>query len=573
VVLEGKGLNIPEVKPTADGTGRRLALAQWLTQKENPLATRVMANRIWHYHFGRGLVGTTSDYGKLGDRPTHPELLDWMTRQFVDGGFKIKPIHRMIMLSATYRQCSNRAMPEIAKMKDPENKWLWKFPARRLEAEEVRDAMLACSGELKLDMFGPAVDPIVSRRTIYTKAQRNVRDPLLDAFDLPESFGSVGERNRTTTATQALLLVNGDYTQKRAEMMASRLAGMKLKSADEVADMAWKLAYGRPANATEKQAAVEFLGRKSLAETLPVAGNVPPEDAAPEDVLTSDDKPVVKTMPHMGTQAVYVRGARADDMLKLNNPGQMPTEEFTVEAYVLLESLYEDASVRVIASQWDGKHGSPGWSFGVTSSKSKFEPRNLILQVAGGGTKEGYEVIPSDFKLDLNKTYYVAVSVKIKETGDTGVTFYIKDVSDMDAVLKSVGVKHKFTGPFDGSKAALMIGGRDGTPTMGWDGLIDEVRVSKVALKKEELLFNEGKDKAGAVVGHWTFEDQPGIFRDVAGVQKELVKSKGSATASGGGKKPAKSESKPAGPVIRADRTLVDFCHVLLNSNGFLYVD
>jgi len=582
VVLDGKGLAVPEIKPTDDSTGRRLALAKWLTPPPPPPPPRVMANRVWHYHFGRGLVGTTSDYGKLGDRPTHPELLDWLTTKFVGGGWRIKPLHKLIMTSATYRQSSARPAPEQAKLKDPDNKWLWRFPSHRLDAEQIRDAMLAVSGELKLDaMFGPAVDPVQGKRSIYTKAQRNVRDPLLDAFDLPESFGSVGERNRTTTATQSLLLINGDATLKRAEMMAGRLAGMKLKDAAETVKTAFELAYGRPPTDPELQASVDFLGKRSAIESVATgetAKPVAPSMANPEDVLTTDDKPVVKTMPHMGTQAVYVRDARPDDMLKLASPGQMPTEDFTIEAYVLLDSLYENANVRVIAAHWDGKNGNPGWSLGVTSTKSRFEPQNLILQLSGDA-KGGNEVIPSDFKLDLHKTYYVAVSVRLKDTSDKGITFYVKDVSDMDAVLKSVSVAHKFTGPINGGKAPLMVGGRGDGTAHGWDGLIDEVRISKAALTKAELLFNDGKPKPGAVVGHWQFEDTPGIFKDLVGVQKDMAKNKlagGAAAYVAATRKPAKGgdDKHPAAtPTAKADRALVDFCHVLLNSNGFLYVD
>lgn len=558
VVLDDKGLAFPEIKPTANATGRRLALAQWLTDPKNPLTTRVIVNRIWQYHFGRGIVGTSSDYGKLGDRPTHPELLDWLVCRFIEKGWSLKEMHRLMMCSATYRQASSRPMPEVARLKDPENRWLWKYNARRLDAEQIRDAMLAASGELKLDMYGPAVDPVQARRSIYTRQARNVRDPLMDVFDLSEPFGSVSNRNVTTTAVQSLLMINGDAVLKRAEMMAGQIRKMGLKEPGEMVETAWKLTYGRGPTEVERAKAVDFLLKERAGGEIVASG--------PEKVLTSDDKPVVKMMPHTGTQAVYVRSARADDMLRLVSPQNMPASDFTVEAFVSLDSLYEDASVRVIASQWDGKQGSPGWSFGVTSSKSKYEPRNLILQVSGGDPKDGYEVIPSYFKLDLHKTYYVAVSFKLKDTSDAGVTFWLKDISDMDAALKSVNVKHKWTNGFAGSKAGFVIGGREGAAMHGWDGLIDEVRLSSRVLSRDQLLYNDGKDGAHTV-GHWTFEDQPGIFIDVARAQKELVKGMG---------RPGKeglSLAEKVGPIKRSDVGLVDLCHVLLNSNGFLYVD
>ena len=237
---------------------------------------------------------------------------------------------------------------------------------------------------------------------------------------------------------------------------------------------------------------------------------------------------MVKSMPQLGSQAIYVRNARVDDMLRLAAPVGMPSGDLTVEAYVLLDSIYDDARVRVIASQWDGKNEHAGWSLGVTSAKSRFEPQNLILQLACDPKKAGggYEVIHSDFKLELHKTYYVAVSMRLADTTGAGVTFYLKDMTDMDAPLKSVSVKHERTGVY-ASKSALVIGGRDWANAHGWDGLIDEVRISRKALGRAELLYSDGHPAEGAICGDWEFEDQPGIFKDSAGVQEDLIKTGG----------------------------------------------
>jgi hypothetical protein len=557
VVLDGQPLKVPATQPTEVSTGRRTALAKWLMQPNHPLTTRVMVNRIWQYHFGRGLVGTSSDFGKLGDRPTHPELLDYLAVRLVKDNWQMKGLHKLIMMSSAYRQSSSIAMPAEARAKDPDDKWLWKYPPRRLDAEQIRDSMLLVSGELKEEMYGPSVDPATPRRSIYTKIIRNNRDPLLEAFDAPDTYGSAADRNHTTTATQALLLINGDSVLKRAEMFAARLRGMNLKDAGETVDAAWRLAYGRGPGAAERAAAVAFLEKnaKTTADGVPLP--VPAETP-----VSIDEKPMVKSMPQLGSQAIYVRNGRVDDMLRLTSPAGMPTEDFTIEAYVLLDSLYDDASVRVIASQWDGKNDHPGWALGVTSTRSRFEPQNLILQLACDPKKPGggYEVIHSDFRVELHKTYYLAVAIKMKETGEAGATFYLKDMTDMDAGLKSVGVKHAVTGSY-GSKSALVIGGRDSKPAHGWDGLIDEVRISRKALAKDELLFNEGHVQEGMLCGHWVFEDQPGLFKDSAGVQADLVKL--SAPASG----------RSAGSVVKNDAALVDLCHVLLNSNRFLYLE
>jgi hypothetical protein len=391
---------------------------------------------------------------------------------------------------------------------------------------------------------------------VYTKVQRNNRDPLLEVFDVPDTFGSAADRNRTTTSTQSLLMINGDTPLKRAEMFAARLRGMGLKTADETVEAAWGLAYGRRPTAREREVAVGFLAAPRSDVPAVAAAEAP--ERAPFAPTSIDQKPLVKSMPQLGSQAIYIRNARPDDTLKLSSPAGMPTGDFTVEAYVLLDSVYDDASVRTIASQWDGKNEHPGWALGVTSARSRYEPQNLILQLAcdpkqAGG---GYEVIASDFKVDLHKTYYVAVSVRMGDTGEAGVTFYIKDVGDMDAPLKSVSVRHKLTGSY-ACGSALVIGGRDSKPSHGWDGLIDEVRISRKALGKEELIYSDSAPAKGALVGHWVFEDQPGIFKDSAGVQSDLVK-------------PA---AKTSASVTKGDAALVDFCHVLLNSNRFLYVD
>jgi hypothetical protein len=441
-------------------------------------------------------------------------------------------------------------VPEIARAKDPENRWLWKYNGRRLDAEQIRDAMLLASGELKADVFGPAVDAVQPRRSVYTKMWRNARDPLLDAFDLPDTFSSAADRNRTTTVMQSLLMINGDWPLKRAETMAARLRNMNLKTNDQVVEAAWKLAYGRTPTSSERTAATTFLTRHSPAKATD-------HGQLTTDTSSIDAKPVVKSMPQLGSQAIYIRDARLDDMLRLSSPEGMPTDDFTVEAYVLLESIYDDASVRVIASQWNGKQDSPGWAFGVTSARSKYNPNNLILQLCCDPSKPGggYEVIASDFKLELHKTYYVAASVRMSETFDANVTFYLKDITDMDAPLRSATQHHKLTGVYTNSNA-LVIGGRDSTVPQGWDGLIDEVRITRKALAKDELLYNDGSPPKQSVVAHWRFEDQPGIFKDAAGVQRDLVKS---------------------APKLRiestADAALIDLCHVLLNSNEFLYLD
>lgn len=260
VVLEDLPITKPPIVATSNSTGRRLALARWIVQPGNPLTARVMVNRIWQYHFGRGLVATSSDFGHLGTPPSHPRLLDYLASQFVKNGWSIKKMHRLMMLSATYRQSAMRQPPEIAKVKDPENRWLWRMNLQRLEAEEIRDAMLAVSGELKPDAGGPSVDPKTPRRSIYLKVMRNTRDPLLDVFDAPDSFGSVCTRNQTTTAPQALFMINGAWPLDRAAALAARIRRDtgSTNPADWV-ERAYHLAYSRAPRPDELRSALVFL--------------------------------------------------------------------------------------------------------------------------------------------------------------------------------------------------------------------------------------------------------------------------------------------------------------------------
>src|SRR6185369_13022726 len=208
-------------------------------------------NRIWEYHFGRGIVSTPNDFGRMGERPTHPELLDYLANEFVSSGYSVKHIHRLILHSNAYRQSS--ALPEKtpektgALEKDPDNKLLWRFNRRRLDAEEVRDAMLAVAGNLNSSSGGPSVmtpiekelvnalykpsqwqvtpDPAQhNRRSVYLIAKRNLKLPLLEVFDAPDTLVSCPRRQASTHAPQALELLNGDLANQQAEALAKRLA-------------------------------------------------------------------------------------------------------------------------------------------------------------------------------------------------------------------------------------------------------------------------------------------------------------------------------------------------------------
>jgi hypothetical protein len=289
-------------KVTPEGnrsTGRRSALAHWLTRKDHPLTARVLINRLWQHHFGVGLVATPSDFGALGEPPTHPELLDWLAVEFVESGWSLKRMHRLMVTSAAYCQDSriDPDNPVHARALDIDrtNRLLWHARRRRLEGEAIRDAMLALSGELNVRMFGPSARPPLppglskyawqpdarpadqNRRSVYVFARRNMRYPLFDAFDLPDMHNSCARRLTTTTAPQALLLLNGDFTLDRARRLADSLQTRFARDDAGLVRRACRLAWGRPPDEAELRLALGFLSKQT--EAIQAHG---PTGGAPE---------------------------------------------------------------------------------------------------------------------------------------------------------------------------------------------------------------------------------------------------------------------------------------------------
>jgi len=259
----------------------RTKLAQWIVDPSNPLPTKVYVNRVWQYHFGRGIVSTPNDFGRMGTMPTHPELLDYLAGEFIAGGWKTKPIHRMILMSSTYRQASRSPLEKVAMETDPENKLLWKFNRRRLEAEEIRDTMLAVSGRLNPKSGGPSVMINIDaelikdlkrpqywsptrdksehdRRTVYLIYKRNLILPFNQVFDSPDTLLSCARRDQSTHAPQALELLNGRTSNDLAASFAERLMKERGTPAERV-DRAWQLATGRLPSAKEKALSLQYL--------------------------------------------------------------------------------------------------------------------------------------------------------------------------------------------------------------------------------------------------------------------------------------------------------------------------
>jgi hypothetical protein len=278
-VLVPDPTKIPPLLPGKQSSGKRRALANWLTRPDNPATARVMVNRLWQYHFGRGIVPTSSDFGKLGELPTHPELLDWLADEFVRGGWQIKRLHRLILLSSAYRM-SSRADSK-ALLADPGNTLFWRFNMRRLTAEEVRDSMLAASGQLNRRMTGPGIYPAIprevlagqsmpgsgwgqsppeeqARRSVYIHVKRSLVVPILEAHDLADTDASCAVRYTTTVPTQALGMLNGDFTNEQAHALAERLRTESTTLSGQVA-RAIRLTTGRLPSATEVKRDVAFI--------------------------------------------------------------------------------------------------------------------------------------------------------------------------------------------------------------------------------------------------------------------------------------------------------------------------
>ncbi len=296
----------PRVVPPEglNSTGRRTALANWIANAENPLTSRVMVNRIWHYHFGRGIAGTPSDFGVMGERPTHPELLDWLASEFAGTGWRMKRMHRLIVTSSTYRQSSGYR--QVAAEADPNNRLLWSFPRHRLEGEAIRDASLAVSGLLNTKVGGPSVFPDLpagmlaprggwklsadtaerNRRSVYIFVRRNARYPMLEALDMPDTHETCARRSVTTTAPQALNMLNDRVVLDWARAFAGRVLKAAGDDTAAQAEQAYRLAYSRPPDASERDTIATFFHkhREIIRERAAGGGKLALPDGMPSGI-------------------------------------------------------------------------------------------------------------------------------------------------------------------------------------------------------------------------------------------------------------------------------------------------
>jgi hypothetical protein len=260
-------------QPFKDGSGR-LELARNIASKDNPLTTRVIANRIWLHHFGEGIVRTQDDFGTRSEPPTHPELLDWLASTFVEQGWSFKKMHRLIMLSAVYQQSSDDDARKV--QVDPDNKYLWQMNRRRLEFESLRDTILAIGGRLDLTVGGPSVrlnaEPYPTRRTIYGYIDRAQLPGMLQAFDFASPDLTTGKRPTTIVPQQALFMMNSSLVVEQARNLAHRPDFLAAKADAEKIELLYKLIYQRAPRDIEKRLALDYLTSEGRAPVAPVAG-------------------------------------------------------------------------------------------------------------------------------------------------------------------------------------------------------------------------------------------------------------------------------------------------------------
>jgi mono/diheme cytochrome c family protein len=274
---------LPVRKPEAKTSGRRRVLAEWLTRKDNPLTARVMVNRLWQYHFGRGLVRSSSNFGYQGTPPTHPELLDWLASEFVERGWKLKSMHKLMVMSNAYRMSSRPEPSALAR--DPENDLLWRFDPRRLTAEEVRDSILAVCGNLNRKMGGPSIHPTIAkevlagqsmpgngwdlkcppeeraRRTVYVHIKRSLAVPILNAFDAADPDGTCPVRFVTTQPGQALGMLNSEFLNEQAKLFADDVHKKAGEDVTEQVRLALRRVTQREPAERELARGVAFIGK------------------------------------------------------------------------------------------------------------------------------------------------------------------------------------------------------------------------------------------------------------------------------------------------------------------------
>ena len=538
---------------SGETSGRRSALARWLTTKENPFTARLAMNRLWQHAFHRGLTPFASDFGRLGEPPSHPELLDWLASEFTAKDWDQKAMHRLLLTSACYRRSSTHADAAPGQLKDPQNLLLWRYQPQRLEAEQIRDAIFAVVGDLDLTRSGgdgsPAINPV---RSVFTRIMRNRRDPVLDVFDAPQWFNSTSSRDITTTPVQSLLLLNSPFMLRRGTLLAQRiqkeLPGADLT--DAKVERLYQLLYARSANPAELTRARAFLSAQ--------------EKAATHHRPSAASGLIEEKIPNRDGQAVYMAKDHTTPLVAAGTHKLDLTKGFTIEGVILPRSVSEGATVRTIAALGSTDKNKASWRFGITGIKSRRSPMVLVLQAYGplrNGT-HGEAVAFSGLRVELNNPYFVSAAVRYAtKTAPGEVAFSIKDLSNDDEQLRSDMVATELL-PLPILDEPLTLGGEAGKSTRGFHGAMDDLRLSSERLLFSQLLFNS-EDPRTSTIGFWRFEDKLGLLKDNSGHGHDLAVAQAEKTA-------AKITSVKD---LASETALAALCQALLNSTEFFYLE
>ena len=553
------GLDKPFAPPATDArtTGRRLQLAQWIVDPRHPMTARVFVNRLWQHHFGRALVRTPDNFGFTGQKPTHPELLDWLADDFVRGGWTAKRLHFLILTSKTYQQSSAHPRHEEYAARDFDNKLWWRAERQRQDAEALRDAMLSVSGKLDRSQGGPSFKPVISaealeglsrktgawqaspaseqgRRSVYMYSQRSLLPPLMTTFDFCDTTQPCGQRDVSTVAPQALALLNGEFAHEQSDALAKRVFDSAGATPEARIEAAWKLALGRAPRADELSLARSHLERqqarfeqrrdRELETPAPVTtlpGGSVLHLRADAGVELDENQRVVRWVDqsgqghHAAQTIVDHRPVRIADAVGgqpgvrfsgqrqfLNVAGQViSSQRFTIVAVVTDQNT---GAHREILSNWDGKAGNVGSSvfLGLTGSKT----------------------------VRLSDDFGEAGTIV---NGDEA--FVLSAVSDEEEVRisqnqTSIARRSTPLAPRN-LKTPWVIGQQGNIDGEFWKGVIAEIVVYDRALDA-----NEQRQVWGALSNRYSLAHRP----------------------------------TPVDPVRQA---LASLCHVLLNSNEFVYVD
>jgi hypothetical protein len=357
----------------------------------------------------------------------------------------------------------------------------------------------------------------------------------------------------TTTPTQSLLLVNADWPLKRAKAFAAKLLGGNKGITPTLIEQAYLSAYSRLPAENELRAALDFIKSQEVA-----AKRFPPPkiDKFPDE---NGLRPIAQAFGKvkgfgLGDRALWLQPGSRFEQLEAEDP-ELDLDAFTIEVVASLDNLHPDASVNTLVSKWNGNQQTPGWTFGVTSVKSAYQPRNFILQLVGEnvGADVVYEVVASNLRIPTGKPIYLAATVAVNAKGKGKVTFHFKDLYDPDAKLQTVEVDHGIARRIQAPDVRLLVGGRDQRGHL-WDGQLARLVISSGTLAKEQLLIAEPKDLSNRLID-WSFKGEDGEHPvpNTAWVRHEKPKS-------------------PSGIPSSSLAAVTDFCHALLTSNEFLYL-